>query len=194
MNPWVTIWFKPRQTIRHIVNTNPRHLVLPIVITAGAIEGFTYPRYLSARFRVSEPLTTPIAIGLGVTLSVTSLYVFGWLYRWVGSWFKGQARNVEVRATIAWLKIPVMVGLFLWFCSRKVSLGFHPLGVFLFIAGYVVLVWGGLLKCHALGEVHHFSAWKGLGTIVITNVLVWIPILVLGFVVLLVVVRARFVP
>ena len=37
MNPWVTIWLKPRQTIRQVVETNPRYLVLPLIMISGAL-------------------------------------------------------------------------------------------------------------------------------------------------------------
>ena len=184
MNPWVSIWLKPRQTIRQIVDTNPQYLVLPLILVIGGIVGPTgYPRFLSGLFHVSGPFALIMEVGLGCLSSLIGLYVFGWLYRWVGSWFGGQAKNVEVRTVIAWLQIPMFVALLLWFCSRSVSSSSHLLAIFLFIAGCGVSVWGSVLTCHALGEVHHFSAWKGLGTMVLSVLFsapVWVPVVIVG--------------
>ena len=37
-SPFLTIWTRPRATIRAIVNTNPSFLVLPIAMVGGILE------------------------------------------------------------------------------------------------------------------------------------------------------------
>jgi uncharacterized membrane protein YqaE (UPF0057 family) len=48
--------------------------------------------------------------------------------------------------------------------------------VLLRIAGIGYLV----ALCHALGEVHQFSSWKGLGAVMIPHMMVGVPLLVLA--------------
>ena len=38
MNPWLAIWFHPRQAIRQVIDHNPRYFVLPLAMGAGAVE------------------------------------------------------------------------------------------------------------------------------------------------------------
>src|SRR5271157_2600712 len=37
-NPFLTIWTRPRATIRGILNTNPTYLVLPLAMAGGVIQ------------------------------------------------------------------------------------------------------------------------------------------------------------
>ena len=184
MNPWVSIWLKPRQTIRQIVDTDPTHLVLFLMISAGAASGLMQ----LTEARVTEQLNLPFAfVGvvvavLGAVLGVMGLYVYGWLYRWVGSWFGGKAKNVEVRAAIAWVQVPTLYLFGVWMILRLISGG--PMGVVIALVygllGFVVGIWGLVLACHTVGEVHRFSAWKGLGTLMIPNLLIAVPVGILA--------------
>lgn len=186
LNPWRAMWLHPRRTLRGILSTNPRHFVLLLVLAAGigtvCMQGlrFWWPAYQAGAL--------VLAVSAGVVLGVVRLYFFGWWYRWIGSWLGGSAKAIEVRAAIAWAGLPT-VGLFgLWAVlavlspEATVTGGVVTSGVpvgFLLVS-VVLWIWQAALSCHALGEAHQFSSWKGLGTLVISNTLLFVPIAVLA--------------
>lgn len=194
MNPWVSIWFKPRQTIRQIVDTNPRHLVVPIAIAAGIAGGLMQALTPLTRAGVSIGVAVAIAVVLGGLFGLIGLYLFGWLYRWVGGWLGGQAKNVEVRAAIAWVEIPTFAVFMIWLASFLMTPGqavatggggnmlTTASAIVIGIAAFAAGIWRAVLACHTLGEVHRFSAWKGLGTMLIPNALIMIPIFFIAMV------------
>src|SRR3989338_5161268 len=85
MNPWASIWFQPRQTIRQIVDTNPRYLVVPLAVILGAAAwlqaGVSTARYV----HLSTAVAMTIGAMMGAVLGFVGLYISGWLYRWVRS-------------------------------------------------------------------------------------------------------------
>ena len=177
MNPWASIWFHPRQTIRQIVDTNPRHLVLPLAVGIGATNLVWQSLFVASKRNLSIPLAMVVAAGFGALFGILGLYLFGWVYRWVGSWLGGQATNVQVRAAIAWPRVPLLAACAISLMVSLVSVqsgAAEPLLPFL-----VTLIgtwWSFVLLCHTLGEVHGFSAWKGLATQLIPAIIVIIPI------------------
>ncbi len=185
MNPWVSVWFHPRQTIRHIVDTNPRQGVLLLAMVAGA-SGILM---LGLRFAVSRHLSLyaviPLGVAGGAILGMMRLYLSGWLYRWIGSWFGGTATSVEIRAALAWVEVLTLVGfgmlVAVMLATRGALLtaeeiangsGVQLLSVGVSLAMMAIGIWKLVLTCHTIGEVHRFSAWKGLGTLVVPGLLV----------------------
>lgn len=195
MNPWTSIWFQPRQTIRQIVETNPRYLVVPLAAMLGAAGWLPVSVSIAGRLHLSIPVVMVVTAILGAAFGLVGLYIGGWLYRWVGSWFGGQATNVEVRAAVAWAKVPLFVSFAAWLLVQAFQ-GFSPAmegegevqataavaisGIILGVVGFVIWIWETVLTCHTLGEVHRFSAWKGLGTLLIPQALFMIPVFVIA--------------
>ena len=191
MNSWITIWFKPRQTIRQIVEAHPGG-VMPLVLMSASMAATMLMQVpVWQRMGASLPVATTLALVCGTIIGAITLYLFGWLYRWVGSWFGGQAKNVEVRAAIAWVEVPTFVILACWLVlvvpaalsggagQAAGSLGAAGTVLFALVAG-ILGIWKLVLACHAVGEVHRFSAWKGLGTLLIPNLIIMVPIIFFG--------------
>jgi len=192
MNPWISIWTKPRQTIRQIVETNPTRGVLPLALAAGISTALMQAMDSLIRAGLGPPVALSIAVAVGAVMGVVWLYLFGWLYRWVGGWFGGQAKNAEVRAAIAWVEVPTFAIVLCWallvlpsfLAGRSAAGEAHPLaavGVVAFaLAAFAIGIWKLVLACHTVGEVHRFSAWKGLGTMLIPNLIIMVPIVVVA--------------
>jgi hypothetical protein len=178
VDSWFTIWYRPRATMRRIVDTDPTRFVLGIAWLVGAIG------VLSSQVAVATidlpanvphmPRLGPIGIAIAAFLvgviSVVSLYGLAALYRWAGHILGGSAQAVEVRAALAWSQVPglylavvtiiaTVLGLYTPPAPHTVS----PLSLIESIVGIWIFVI--LLKC--LGEVHHFSAWRALGAILL---------------------------
>jgi len=178
VDSWFTIWYRPRATIRRIVDTDPTRFVLGIAWLVGALG------VLSSQVAVATtdfpanvphwPRLGPIGIALmsflGGVISDVSLYGFAALYRWAGHILGGNAQRVEVRAALAWAQVPglylaavTIIATVLGFYTPPAPHTVSPLSLIESIIGIWVFVI--LLKC--LGEVHRFSAWRALGTILL---------------------------
>ena len=177
VNSWFTIWYEPRSTIRRIVDADAHRFVVGIAFVSGAMAAI-YSQVAASTVNISELPHLPHFGTIGLTvgaiisgvLSVISLYGLAALYRWSGHILGGTATRVEMRSALAWAEVP---GLYLGLANIVAALiGFEgpgapsvlsASGVVDSIAGIWIFVI--LLKC--IGEVHHFSAWRALGAIIL---------------------------
>ncbi len=192
MNPWCSIWFKPRQTIRAIVDQDPGYCVLPLAVAAGMAT--LWMQFGGLALEAAKPMLIAAVLLGGALMGVLWLFIFGWLYRWVGSWFGGQAKNADVRAAIAWAEMPMFLVFGLWipfalFLRSQNLPAKEPtvptndaLAAFLVFAIVIFgsWLWRVILASQTLGEVHRFSAWKGFGTLVIPNAVLVVPVFILA--------------
>lgn len=181
MNPWVSIWTKPRGTIRWIVETDPtRHVVL-LAVVGGIANSLSNFELMNLGDFLPLPFMLIFSIVAGTIGGLLYLYIAGAILRWTGSWFGGEATSEEVRAAIAWSSVPAIWGLILW------ALGLillweelftipilpypNPSKIYLFYGFYWVragiVIWSAIVFYKCLGEVHRFSAWKALGATII---------------------------
>jgi hypothetical protein len=192
LSPFLSIWIKPRETIRKIVDTDPTKYVTVLAMLAGI--GQALDRSSSRNAGDSLPLIAILGICLifGPIGGIISLYIGGALYRWSGSWLGGQASSEEVRAAIAWSSIPTIFILPLWipelllfgeelFTKSTPRLDANPfLAVILFgflAIELIVGVWAFVILLKSLGEVNKFSAWKALGSLILGTLVILVPIL-----------------
>jgi hypothetical protein len=187
---WVLI--KPREVIGHVVATNPRFMVLPLAASTGAGTFLMQSPMRMIFYGRSIQIDPAFAAMWGALFGVVSLYFFGWFYRWVGSWLDGTAKTVEVRAAVAWAKVPTLLFLTIWVIMVFVSDGelLKPQSDGLDVGGAsssgpfadmlaLACIWSLFLASATVGEVHHFPTSKGLGTIVSAHFIL-MPIVVVG--------------
>ncbi len=178
VDSWLTIWYRPRATMRRIVDADPTRFVLGIAWLAGALAALS-SQVMAATSDVPAslphwprlgPIGTAIMAFLFGAISVMSIYGLAGLYRWAGGLLGGTATTVEVRAALAWAQVPglylvvvtiiaAVLGLYTPPAPHTIS----PLSLFESIIG----VWVFVISLKCLGEVHHFSAWRALGAILL---------------------------
>ena len=109
-SPWLTTWFRPGESITHVIGTDPRRHVW-LLAALGLIFGLL----LQLLVRGWTPVLLDwraiagIVIG-GAILGVIGLYYSGCFFRWAGTLFGGHASAVEVRAALAWGQLPMVLG------------------------------------------------------------------------------------
>jgi hypothetical protein len=184
LNPWVSIWTRPRATIRQIVDTDPTYMVV-LLASIGGIA-----RALDNASRRNTGDNLPLA-GILVTAMIAGplgglimLYLSGALVRWTGSLLGGVANSVQVRAALAWGQVPTIGILIVWgvqiallgkelFSSETPSLDAGELRAWIFLAtvpiDVVLAIWAAVLIVKCVAEVHQFSAWKGLGALMLAG-------------------------
>ncbi len=198
LNPWLSMWTKPRATIQQIVDTDPERLVLVL----AAIAGFSQTLDQNARMSGGDALGWPIIFLIlaiaGPISGLIGLYIGSVLIRWTGNWMSGNASSQNIRAAMAWSSVPIIWALILWipglvlfgqelFTTETPIIDATPSLTFIFVGFGVIELTVGIwvfvvfLKC--LGQVQGFSAWKALGNVFLAGLVIIIPIVLVVLVV-----------
>lgn len=128
-NPWWGIWFKPRETIRWIVENDPKLHFWILVISYGIIRAFDQAIVQSWGL-VLPPEAVPDAIIfmiliIGPIAGWVMVYIFSFFLQMTGRWFKGQATLLEIRTAYIWSTVPYVVAMSLVVIPLFGVLGFE---------------------------------------------------------------------
>ncbi len=113
-NPFLTIWTRPRATIRGIVDTDPSLHVTPLAMIGGVLQALNRASMRNAGDQLSTPTILIGALVGGSIGGLLGLYVGGWFLRITGRWLGGQAEPEQVRSAIAWSGVPVLATIPIW--------------------------------------------------------------------------------
>jgi hypothetical protein len=184
INPWLSVWIKPRETIRALVRYNLTHRFLLL----SAIYGFQYviqaSQYLSLGRDYSLFFILFISLILAVPVGYIMFNITSFFILWIGKLLKGKGSFKEVRAATYWSSVPIIATLILW----GILMVTH--GNSLFVAGYekgvteagaiinvivailqiILGVWMIVIFLQMLGEVQGFSAWKALLNVIMAGI------------------------
>lgn len=183
-NPWKTIWFRPRATIRALVNHDPTQNVDRLAILIGITQVVEQNSAGNGTFQ-SALVTLAIAAVLGPLLGLLGIRISGAVSGWIGRKLGGTATNDEVRAAFAWSAVPRIAALPLqilflltlpFFSATNPAIGLLLVG----LGGVLTILglWELVLTVATLAEVHRFSIWRAIGTI-------FLPFVVIGGIALL---------
>lgn len=186
----------PRDTVRRIVERDPRYVVLPLAALSGIDQVLERASGRGAGDTLDLTTILLMAVVAGPLGGLLSLFVGALLLRWTGSWLGGRAPALHVRTAMAWGSLPAIYAMVLWvpsiavfgrslFTSELPSIGGDASRALLFdaliMAEVVVAVWSFVVFLHALGEVQGFSAWRALGNVFLAVLVVVIPVLFFVF-------------
>jgi hypothetical protein len=175
-----------------MINTDPGRSVLLLAALAGVGQMLDRASARNAGDHLAVPVIVVLALLVGPIARVISLYIGGALLDLTGRWLGGRGTPAEIRAAVAWSNVPAVAGLLLWipelalfgselFTSETPVADANPfLGAALIGFGAAQVILGGwslVLLLKGLGEVQGFSAWKGLGNVLLSGLVVAIPIL-----------------
>lgn len=176
LNPWLSIWVKPRKTVRALVeyDVNFRFIVM------CAIYGFLYMLQTSQFLALGQSSSLLVIIILSAVLAIPAGYIvfnissfFAFL---LGKLIKGKGSFKQIRAATYWSTVPMVVTLLFWiFCivingnslfvpgyEKSLVGSASIINLVIGIAQFVLAIWGLIIYLHALGEVQGFSAWMAL--------------------------------
>lgn len=199
-NPWLTMWTRPRRTVRTLVETRPDHLVLLLAGLAGVGQVLDRASFRSMGDDYSITMILVAAVVLGPVFGIISLHVGAALIRWTGSWLGGSASTEHVRTALAWGGLPQVVGVFLWVPAfllfgeelfttatprLEASGGLAALMVLYGLTSIVLGVWSIVLVLKGVGETHGFSAWRALGSVLLVLLMVVGAVFAVGLLLML---------
>ena len=196
-NPFLTIWTRPRATVRGIVNTDPAFRVMPIAVIGGILEALQLEFTALAGEELNLLTILLIAVVLGPPLGLILLYTGAWIVEMSCRLLGGRADSNQVRSALAWSSVPFLATFPLWllrlallgrelFTVAKPSLDSHPALAYILAATalleLILSIWWMVVTVKALGEVQHFSAWRALSSMLLLLSPVVILIVILAVV------------
>jgi Yip1 domain len=181
-SPLLTIWRRPRETVRWIVAENPSLHVMWLACLAGIGDSLSrdFARDTGDRSTVAITVAIVGACIRGPLWGLLNFWIFSHLIRWTGGWIGGKATREHLKAAMAWALVPMVCGVPLWiplvvnshiFSEDAPSLAAQP--VLLVVALLAILlvemslaVWAIVLLCQTVAEVQGFrSGWRALGNL-----------------------------
>ena len=194
INPWSDIWFKPRQTIRHIVETNPYRSVLLLALlgSVGQTLGVFSAQGIGKILSMGEILVTTILTAPLVAFFY--LFALGWLLHQVALRLGGEGSIEQTRAALAWSWAPIVSVLPLWgvkyilfrdelFLADKPFVESQPVLSFLAwvigVVDFAIGLWSLIILFSALSEIHRISVLKSIGAFLLTQLIVAVPALLI---------------
>ncbi len=196
-NPWLMMFVRPRQTMRQILDGDSTRFVVALAMLGGVLTVLDRASFNGMGDRIAVSTIFAMAIPVGVLAGLIMLYLGGAVIQWTGSWFGGRGTVAEVRAALAWGRMPFYWAGLLWlpylgffggevFMSDLPSVMAQPWLLFVLINLAVLEVglgiWGLVTLVLAVAEAHRFPAWNSLGSIVVGMVLVVIPLVLLAMI------------
>ncbi len=105
LNPWVSMWTRPRETIRSIVDSNPRYRFGLLSFLYGLLLVlYVVPNVflVTPLFFIGALIVAPF-LGAAVFLMLSSLLFV------IGKWLGGKSSFLAMRASVAWSHVPSAV-------------------------------------------------------------------------------------
>jgi len=198
VNPWFSMWTRPRATIQQIIDTNPKYLVIRLAMLMGFIEFLHEATAFNLGNRMGLVEIFGMAILVGAIGGIIYLYLFAALLQWTGRWVGGKGTAVNIRAAMTWPNVPLIWGLLLWIPEFalfgtdvfardvpgiKTSPALMSASIIFNLTDAVIGVWSLILHLKCLGQVQGFSAWRALSNSMIAGLVIVVPLMILALVV-----------
>lgn len=196
LNPWFSMWLKPRQTVRQQLDTDPTKYIF-LLAALGGISGNLDK---IAEHSVGQDLPFRVGILAGVIVGgaiggVIWLYLAGWLAGISGRRLGGVGDAADLRTALAWSQIPTVwllpfslafAAAFIFFGAEAIygamvadqdpaqdfSFSDLPVWMLLFAATAVVVgLWQIVITCQSVGEAHQISSGKGFLSLLIAGIM-----------------------
>jgi len=181
LNPWLSIWIRPRATMRLLLQKDPDEFVILLVCFAGFSEILINASKFSLGDHVPVPVIFSLAIIMGPVIGILGLFLGALLFRWTGQWLDGEGTYPGIRAAIAWSCVPIICYSVLWipkfillgdvlFVSRVVIWGSkaHIIAVGFNVLRIIIVIWSLIIFLKCLSEVQKFSVWKAIGNTILS--------------------------
>jgi Yip1 domain len=188
----VTIVYRPRETMRRVLDAGGDRWALQVVVLATFCSAFTDTDIRRLRNVLPGLSFGPAVALVALGLIVDALCWIGLLYlvalaaTFVGRWLDGHAEIADVRAALAWSVVPAIWAVFLRIPIAIYAYRFVPQAVvppklvldFVVNGGctfailaltfeVLLYAWVAWVASSTVGEALRFSSWKGLATIAI---------------------------
>jgi signal peptidase I len=186
LNPFVSVWLRPRKTIEHIVATQPTRWVL--VLTA--IGGMSAQLTQLIAYRISDWRIVLIGAVGGAAFGVLNLWIASYVIAWLGRMMRGRGSAQAVRAALAWGQLPIIAGVIAMavLVGAAEAIAANPVVSRLLLAAAssvaaAGVVWLLVVQLLMISRVEQFGFWRTITVYVLGGIvgLLHIPLVVRTF-------------
>lgn len=189
-NPWLSMWFYPRQTIRNIISVNPKKRLWALSWLYGMSAVLYFFQIYGVGVKMDMWFIWLGAFVLGPFWGYATFAVQSWLIQQTGKLFKAKSDFQAIRAATAWSCVPFWINLFVWgflclyfghtlFLYFPGSVQLIPQDITVLMVALAVKlaagIWSLVIYVRALAEVQKYSIGMA-----ILNLLFMIAILFLA--------------
>ncbi len=193
-NLWTMMWFKPRQGMKIVLNSEPSYHYLLLIVLGGIGQAFSNAAAQGLGNLFSTVQIIGLCIFLGPLSGYLSVLIGGWVFKWVGEKLGGSGSIGQIRQAIAWSWVPIVSTLPLWlvkwllfknemFTTDTPFIDSHPLlrqlYGFIGLIDLVLGLWVLVILYNTVAEAHGFTLWRGVGTVILSGLLLMIPLLLM---------------
>jgi len=213
INPWIGIITQPRATTRYILDSGKYNniwaiyalifvMMIPTMILSMLMQspGQDLPSGMDQAYYKGMMVGMVIfMLILGYPIGMAVLYFYSYLFKVVGGWLDGVGTWSDLRIAFTWsyvasmyLNILMIVpyGLIAYYNyttdsvdpARQIVMSLVVMAI-----SFPVTVIYLIISSKCIGEAHRFSAWKGLGTILLSGIILTAILvgIVIGIVILI---------
>lgn len=194
LNPWLSIWTRPRITIRRIVNENPDRSLWWLAAVYGFCSMLNLLQSMTFGNVMGSVGILILALIFAPIYGFISFSIWSWFVFQTGKWFKGQGTFKSVRASYAWSCVPILINIPLWLlmvilfghqlftnfpdAHTLPSVQIFTLFAILF-AKVAVAIWSLVIFLNALAEVQEYSVIKAIFNVLVAGLILGVLFFVL---------------
>lgn len=197
LNPWFSIWTKPRDTMKEIFISKPKNVFL-LILLGSLVQTLDRASSKNVADSISSPFSIISIVIFGTfVVFLTYYFLLPALFNWVAKKLGGQGTFEKTRYSVAYSYIPYVYSLILvWLPSfflfgienftsetpkMDSSITLTILFIIFAIIDVVIGIWTIIISLKCLGEAHQFSAWKALLTIIVSFMIIILPLVIIVF-------------
>ncbi len=182
IKPWLSIWVKPKQTVRALINYNVKYRFFVLSLLYGLPTVLQMAQNLSLGSVFSLPAILLVSLIVSPLLGCIGLLLCTAFLTWTGRWLGGKGAFLEMRCGVSWTNATNLVTVLVWaaliaqfkevifyegFARMPMTVNEASWLSIYFFVQLVVAVWAFVLLLYAVSEVHRFSIGKARLNVVI---------------------------
>lgn len=190
LNPWLSIWTKPKQTIRQIISEDPKQQI-GLLASLGGIASAMGNNQTVVTGMISLPAFLGLVLVIGPLAGFLMLYLYGAIIGWACRYLQGVAQGPEMRAAIAWAWVPTICFLPVSFALTASTVAMIEqqsanAAAFVAVGGFLAAlfgIWSFVISLNTIAEVNQFSRWRAWGAMILPGLIVFAVVVVVAIVV-----------
>ncbi|MBV1923632.1 MAG: YIP1 family protein [Flavobacteriaceae bacterium] len=191
-----TIWLKPTQTLKFILEHCPDKFVTGFLILGGVSRAIDRASNKSMGDTMDTWLVLTIAILAGGVFGWVSYYIYAWAMSYTGKWLKGKAESDKFKTILAWSLVPTIASLLL-LVPELIIFGddlfrseisnnsdtFIYSYVFFALLEVLLAIWSIVILVKGISIIQNFTIGKSILNMFLPGLVILIPIIVIALIV-----------
>ncbi|SDW90076.1 Yip1 domain-containing protein [Marininema mesophilum] len=194
IKPWLSMWFKPRKTVRQYLDSDQSKWIWLLVIFSGIKFFLDNADAQNVGDKVSAGSILFLSMFFGSIIGIIQWLIMSASLAFMGKFFDLHATWGQLRKAISLSYIPLVWGLLIWIVkiyafgqenftaltpTIDASIPLLALIVLCYLLNYLILCWYVIVLSKSVAEVYDISAWGALGLIILTIIVLSVACLIL---------------